>query len=403
MMIKNFYITIFIIGTTILMFAAFLVNQADPVQSNKDLIKFSHSLHNELVECADCHSAVSESISLKDRLLPNHDNCVSCHDVDDDKECATCHINENYEPLIQKQSDLIYNHKIHMIQGMSCIDCHKGLDKVEYSFESAEVNPSMEICAACHNEVKIASNACESCHFTTHDLLPQNHRNVDYTRSHKFLAWELDANCMMCHDNTTCQDCHVSTTGITEANVPNDFYSPYMPSNSIDGAKQQAILKVHGDFGYRYSHGIDAKGKTSECQSCHQVETFCASCHQSENRDFAMSGIVPTSHLSPEFKTFGVGSGGGDHAILARRDIEQCVSCHDVQGADPTCIVCHLDSDGIKGTNPKTHASNFMSDEEGDWHDNQGSICYNCHTSQSPSSEAGIGFCSYCHGTDGGN
>jgi len=50
---------------------------------------------------------------------------------------------------------------------MNCIDCHKGLNKVDYSFESTEVNASMEICAACHNEGQIASNACESCHIAT--------------------------------------------------------------------------------------------------------------------------------------------------------------------------------------------------------------------------------------------
>jgi hypothetical protein len=397
-MIKNFYITIVTISVAFLLFAAFLTRQSSQGKSNKELIKFSHSLHFELVECADCHSGVAESISLNDRLLPNHDNCSDCHDVDDDRQCATCHINDNYEPLIQKKSDLIYNHKIHKLLDMNCTDCHKGLDKVDYSFMSAELNPPMEICAACHNEVKIASNSCQSCHISTHYLLPQNHRNVDFTRSHKFLAWELDANCMMCHNNTTCQDCHVATTGITEMNLPDDFYSPYYPSNSIDGAKQQAILKVHGDFGYRFSHGIDAKGKTFECQSCHQIETFCANCHQAENRDFAMGGIIPSSHLSPTFKTIGVGTGGGDHARLARRDIERCISCHDVQGADPTCIFCHLDSDGIKGTNPKTHASDFMRNEKGDWHDTQGSVCYNCHTSATPMSQKTSGFCHYCHG-----
>jgi hypothetical protein len=397
-MIKNLYITTIAIAAAVLLFAAFLNQSSEPMQSNKELIKFSHSLHSEQVECADCHSTVSESTSLTDRLLPNHDNCVDCHDVDDENECKTCHLNENYEPLIQKKTEFIYNHKIHKLQGMNCIDCHKGLDKVDYSFESSEVIPSMEICAACHNEVKIVTNACESCHISTYNLLPQNHRNVDYTRSHKFQAWEVNANCMMCHDNNTCQDCHVATTGITEMNLPDDFYAPYYPSNSIDGAKQQAILKVHGDFGYRYSHGVDAKGKTNECQTCHQIETFCASCHQSENRDFALAGIVPSSHLMDNFKTFGVGSGGGEHATLARRDIEQCVSCHDVQGADPTCITCHLDSDGIKGTNPKTHATNFMSGVEGDWHENQGSICYNCHTSATPQSSQTSGFCNYCHG-----
>ncbi len=397
-MIKNFYISLFTISITLLLFVAFLGQQSDPLKTNKELIKFSHALHNELVECADCHNSVSESISLNDRLLPDHDNCVDCHEVDNDQECSTCHIDDNYEPLIQKKSELIYNHKIHAVQGMQCIECHKGLDKVEYSFESAEVNPPMELCSACHSEVKVASNSCESCHISTNYLQPQNHKSVDFTRSHKFLAWEMDANCMMCHDNTTCQDCHVATTSITEMNLPDDFYAPYYPSNSVDGAKQQAILKVHGDFGYRFSHGIDAKGKTNECQSCHQIETFCAGCHQSENRDFALGGIVPSSHLSPTFKTLGVGTGGGDHARLARRDIERCVSCHDVQGADPTCIVCHLDSDGIKGTNPKTHITNYLKDERGDWHDTQGSVCYNCHTSATPMSQQTSGFCNYCHG-----
>lgn len=398
-MIKNFYIIVFLVATSILLFAAFLSHDYNPLQSNSELIKFSHSMHNELVECSDCHTSVAESTSLTDRLLPNHDSCVNCHEVDNENECSTCHVNENYEALIQKESELIYNHKIHALLEINCTDCHKGLDKVDYSFESSEVYPSMEICSACHNEVKIASNACESCHISTFNLLPQNHRSNDYVRSHKFLAWEANANCMMCHNNTTCQECHVATTGITETNLPNDFYPPYSPRNSIDGSGQQVILKVHGDFNYRYSHGIDAKGKTTECQTCHQIETFCSNCHQSENRDFALGGIVPSSHLMPNFKTIGVGTGGGEHATLARRDLEQCVSCHDVQGADPTCIYCHLDSDGIKGTNPKTHSAGFMKDVHGDWHDNQGSICYNCHTSQ-PSSPAGIGFCGYCHGAN---
>jgi hypothetical protein len=83
---------------------------------------------------------------------------------------------------------------------------------------------------------------------------------------------------------------------------------------------------------------------------------------------------------------------------MAHRDIESCISCHDVQGADPTCISCHLDNDGIKGTNAKTHPANFMMDEHGDWHDNEGSICFNCHTVILSTAQSGNGFCGYCHG-----
>lgn len=401
-MLKKFYTIIFLLGAALLLFAAFFSQQSESEQSNKDLIKFSHSKHSDLVECADCHKTVTESLNLYDRLLPNHESCSDCHNVDDAEECNTCHYDDNFEELIQKSPSLIYNHKIHSVIGMKCTDCHKGLDKVDYSFESPEVIPAMEICSGCHNEVKLESNACESCHISTFDLTPITHRNNDFMRGHKFLYWEVDADCMMCHNNNTCQECHVSTTSITEVNSYDDFYPPYAPTNTIDGAKEQIIVKVHNDLNYRYYHSIDAKSSSSNCQTCHQVETFCGNCHQAENRDFAMSGIVPTSHLSTSFTTLGVGTGGGDHATLAQRDIMQCVSCHDVQGADPTCSsMCHLDSDGIQGTDPKTHVSNYMSNEQGDWHSTQASVCYNCHTSQNPSSPAGIGFCGYCHGADG--
>jgi len=393
------YISFLATAGLFLAVSGFLSNNSDdPVKTNKDLINFSHSFHSELAECSDCHSAVATSTTLNDRLLPNHDNCSTCHEVDDENECKTCHANDTYEPLIQTKPDnMIFNHKKHIDQGLSCDNCHKGLDEVDYSFESAELFPLMEQCSGCHNEVKIASNACENCHITTYNLIPQNHKSGNYIKSHKFLAEEVDANCMMCHNNNTCQECHVATSVITETNAADNFYQPYMPSNSIDGANSQVITKVHKDINYRYYHGIDAKGRTTECQTCHQIETFCSECHQAQNSDFAISGIVPSSHLLPDFKTLGVGTGGGEHAILARRDIESCVSCHDVQGADPTCIQCHLDSDGIKGTNPKTHAINFMRDENGDWHDSQGSVCYNCHTSASPLSSKTDGFCNYCH------
>ena len=133
------------------------------------------------------------------------------------------------------------------------------------------------------------------------------------------------------------------------------------------------------------------------CQSIHKTG---ASCHQGENADYSLGGVEPTSHLKPNFVTIGVGSGGGIHATLARRDIETCAACHDVQGADPTCITCHLDSDGIKGTNPKTHPAGFMHDTYGDWHTSNASVCFTCHTSSSPSSPPGVGFCGYCHGSN---
>ncbi len=395
---SKFYIILVLLAAAFITFSAFSggTNSANSL-SNDELIKFSHSLHSGAVACEDCHTNVVTSTSMSDRLLPNHDNCQNCHEVDNSDECQTCHVNDNYEALVQTKAKVMFNHKMHVDQKLECTYCHKGLDKVDYSFQSADYLPSMEICSGCHNETKIASNACESCHQTTYNLTPVNHKTADFMRSHKYLAMEVNSNCMMCHNNQTCEDCHVSTTMITEDNSSDNFYQPYMPGHSmIDGSKQQVITRVH-DLNYRFSHGIDAKNKSIECQTCHQIETFCAECHQSDGGDFAMGGIVPASHLLPDFTTIGVGSGGGQHAVLAKREIESCVSCHDIQGGDPTCIVCHLDSDGIRGTNPKTHSASFMRDVEGDWHETKSSVCYNCHTSAITATQQSDGFCNYCH------
>jgi hypothetical protein len=95
----------------------------------------------------------------------------------------------------------------------------------------------------------------------------------------------------------------------------------------------------------------------------------------------------------------GVGSGGGLHAKLAKRDIETCAACHDAQGADPACILCHTDYDGIKGTNPRTHVPGFMAGNEGIWHNDPGATCYVCHTDANArvGGVKGQKFCGYCH------
>ncbi|RPI75693.1 MAG: cytochrome C [Ignavibacteriales bacterium] len=404
MKIVYLYFTVLIAAIAFLLLSAF--NITPPLsdnEGNSKIIKFSHSLHADLTDCATCHSAAATSTSLKDDLFPDHDNCVDCHDVENEDECSTCHYDNNYEPLMQNEVDLYFNHKYHIEdKGLECESCHKGISEVDYSMSALQPNPVMEDCYSCHNNITVASNTCESCHISTSNLIPQSHQTASFIKMHKFEARAFDANCVMCHDNISndCIECHEATNVITELNMPDNFYQPYSPLQFSDGPKKQKIARVH-ELNYRFFHGIDAKGKTTDCQTCHDVDTFCANCHQSEGGDFAMGGIQPITHFNNDFIIPGVGAGGGDHSTLAKRDIESCISCHDVQGADPTCTAfCHVDPDGIKGNNPKTHASNFMRDNYGDWHNDFGSLCYNCHTSQSPSSPAGMGFCGYCHGTD---
>jgi len=402
MKIKYYYAVLSLCLICFLTVAAINTGENDnPEKNNKDVIKFSHAVHKDITDCASCHTGVAESASLNTRLLPEKSVCATCHDVDDEKNCNQCHYENVNEPLIQKKSGMIFNHKSHLgDQKLTCETCHKGLDSVAYSFESPNVKPEMALCYTCHNGESIASNACESCHISTVNLIPEDHKQVSFLKSHKFHANSEKAQCQMCHDNSFCESCHASTTSVTENNTARNFYAPFSPHKFVDGTKQQNISRVH-DLNFQFTHGIDAKGKTSECQTCHQVETFCTECHTSVGKgDFAMEGVIPLTHKQSNFVTIGVGTGGGEHAILARRDIESCTSCHDTHGADPACILCHVDNDGIKGSNPKTHSSGFMhSQEDGDWHTDQGSVCYTCHTDANahPGGKKGIGFCGYCH------
>ena len=398
---KKIYAYSFVFLSALILIAgtAFTTQEKPAERTNKDIIKFSHSFHAEVTDCASCHTNVVESTSLSDKLLPTMDACAECHDVEDMDACGTCHYEEVFEPLLQNKSDIIFSHKFHAGEKeVECVECHKGFADVDYGFETTQPNPSMMQCSTCHNNQAVATSECSACHSVTDNLFPQDHRTATFFDNHKFSAMSANANCAMCHDNVFCEDCHVATTGIDGVNLSDDFYTPYSTHKYLNGAKEQVITRVH-DLNFRYMHGIEAKSKSMECQTCHQTETFCAECHSSASEDFAAEGIVPTSHLQQGFVMIGVGSGGGVHSKLARRDIESCASCHDVQGTDPNCILCHVDTDGIRGTNPKTHDINFMGDIEGSWHEDAGAVCYNCHTDANahPGGNQNIGFCAYCH------
>jgi hypothetical protein len=402
---SKYYILIIIVGILYLSLSAFSFD-TEVDSTNKGIIKFSHQFHiEEEAMCTDCHSKVENSTDLSESLKPTMETCGNCHDVKDENECSTCHYDNVKVPFPAKNTELIFSHKAHLDQeNVTCTKCHTGLNKVDYSFESPTVYPKMETCNQCHSEsgtAKPTNFACESCHISTADLMPDNHKIVNFDKMHKFSSMEADANCQMCHENNFCESCHVGTNLINETNGADNFYQPYSPHNYVDNTKQQQITRVH-DLNYQYTHGIDAKGKTSNCITCHQTETFCAECHNAAgNGDFAQEGFIPSTHTKSDFTTFGVGSGGGLHAELAKRDIERCAACHDTQGTDPTCIMCHTDNDGIKGTNPKTHVSGFMKSEKGSWHDDFGAVCYNCHTDAGALSQIpGQGFCGYCHGSN---
>lgn len=349
------------------------------------------------MQCKDCHANALTSVKATDNLNPLMANCESCHDIKDQKTCNLCHYQNTYKKLVPAGRNLIFPHKYHLADGKQCNDCHSGLDKVKYASESPGAYPPMESCMSCHDK-KTATNNCEACHTNLTLLTPKNHLNSNFLNEHKVSSESGNNNCMMCHSDNFCQACHTVSKYKGE-NTAKDFYAPYYTKESgvrTDRSALQKLTNVH-TLNYQYTHGLDANQRSFECKTCHDPVEFCSSCHQ--NGGNLQTGFIPKSHLQPRFTTFGVYSGGGLHSELAKRDIESCESCHNIQGGDPTCVKCHFDNDGIKGTHPRTHESGFLSDEKGIWHDTPGAVCYICHTDANakPTGRRGIGFCGYCH------
>lgn len=400
--IRRIYLPLIVLTAGLLTFTAFH-SQTDSkkcITSVKQVIKFNHALHKESVECTACHSGIQNSEALHEGLFPKKEDCSSCHDVNDDKNCTQCHYEDTFEPLQQKKYALIFSHKKHLSESAKCETCHAGIESDDGSNLATGYSPNMAVCSTCHNDYNGVTNACEACHTSLVNLVPQNHKAPHFERLHKFQAEAPSANCYMCHDNGSCEDCHNGTAGITENNTKTQFYHPYSGTGFASGTKIQKITRVH-DLNFRFSHGMAVKGKEKECSSCHQTETFCVECHGGNNEDYATAGVMPSSHRKAGFVTIGAGTGGGQHALLAKRDIERCIACHDTEGSDPACIRCHTDSDGIRGTDSRTHKKGYLSNmDDGDWHSSSASLCYNCHTDANarPNGIAGIGFCGYCHG-----
>ena len=168
-------------------------------------------------------------------------------------------------------------------------------------------------------------------------------------------------------------------TDLVKVTVPGrDLTSQRSPRlTAIDRGQGMVLTKVH-DLNFRFTHGIAAKGKAMECQTCHSSEKYCSTCHEAGG-NINQEAFKPAWHAVAGFTTLGVGSGGGEHARLARRDIGIMPGMSGTEGADPVCIIFipmqMEDKELIR-----THDPGFMSDNHGYWHTNPGANCYLCHT-----------------------
>jgi len=312
-------------------------------------VKFSHTAHvkERGIACEDCHTKAKGSKSASDRLLPDHEGCQGCHEEQISKNCVYCHLSaDSIAAIPHPDRALIFSHETHTTaQALKCETCHGGLDS---ALVAGDANmPPMAACTNCHGEKNVSRN-CESCHTNFTSLVPEDHRKGNFLKDHSMLArvGMMDVRCGMCHTETFCQDCH-SGTELHGFGFRSDLMTEPSAGTSVkDSPRQLKLQRVHG-LNYRFTHAIDAKSKQLDCKSCHEDERFCSNCHQAGG-NITQKKFKPESHSVAGFTTVGKGSGGGRHAELARRDIESCAACHDVQGADPTCMLCHKENGTVR-------------------------------------------------------
>ena len=315
--------------------------------ASKSTLIFSHPLHKieQEIECTVCHNNIAASTRAEERNLPPMETCGDCHDTEDDKLCGQCHRDPENPLAVELAAPTVtFNHERHSSAKIACATCH-GAQSVEPTI------PQKPVCMRCHDGVR-AESGCALCHQsrqTLADIHPSGWKHQHAEQAVLDPDW-----CAACHQREKfCIDCH--------------------RGDNLTG-------NIH-DLNFQFTHGLDAQGKESDCSRCHDRRAFCNDCHENQNRR-------PLAHSTITWRA--------EHGLAARKDIENCASCHEAD--DPTCARsgCHRDSDGIRGTDPRYHATDLGRFEiAGPWHDDDGYFCFTCHTS---THQPGVGFCGYCHG-----
>ena len=107
------------------------------------------------MDCRYCHSAVEKSWFSN---IPSSSTCMNCHNQvlkDDPRLALVRESAATGKPIpwvqIHRVPDFVYfNHSVHVNRGVSCVECHGQINKME---EVQHAQPlSMSFCLTCHRD-----------------------------------------------------------------------------------------------------------------------------------------------------------------------------------------------------------------------------------------------------------
>jgi len=316
-------------------------------------VVFDHRAHLDLgLTCAPCHGKTITSTRASDDLGVVAGSCDGCHETAHPwvpatqtstrqrraATCETCHLYDHLPSMGRSRRQrtsvsplLVFNHALHLRAGSSCESCHDHMRSPTGHDRLQSYLPSEASCLTCHDGAQ-ASNDCRSCHPTdrsgrlrlssgtvrgTPKLVPSSDHSwgmghdLNFVERHGAVASVEGARCAECHGEDECQSCHAGAT---------------------------RPLTIHRPDFVR-SHGIEARTRTSDCGTCHRLQSDCLSCHER----LGVGSGAGSPFAAPSAATFhGVGWAGAPgqpqaHAQAARLNISTCVSCHQ----EDSCLTCH--------------------------------------------------------------
>ncbi|HEY5961473.1 MAG TPA: cytochrome c3 family protein [Polyangiaceae bacterium] len=311
-------------------------------------IRAAHRVHAEQTQmaCVDCHVRAKTSQRAEDWLGPEAATCDRCHGIDhrslsalqlaSDVTCRRCHISEVTE---RPRAHLRHSHAQHARRNIGCAQCHARVERLPDALGSERL-PTKPLCVRCHagRSSRVDGQAradCTVCHeseggrmrtrFAGKLLMPSSttpsllHSN-DWLYRHGDVAGNDPSRCEGCHAVRECQGCHDGR--LRPRNIhPGDWLS---------------------------AHAIASKQDGTACGSCHRQQSFCLRCH--ERLGLSASGapgnMAARGALHPPAAIWTSGPVGPQHhATQARRNLTECVSCHQ----ERDCVRCHQSGVSSRG------------------------------------------------------
>jgi hypothetical protein len=323
-----------------------------------DEIKFSHARHGRAkVECLACHESIYDAQTLTGSFLPPEAKCLECHKKEKaSNNCQFCHTDVKLaQHWPTRKPNLKFGHQKHIeLVKEDCSKCHFQLKEPGLDVRISGGHPACQQCHTPHGE-QFQQTKCDSCHqdLKRYGLKPVTElsHQGDFLRNHALPARAAGQSCASCHEQNFCLDCHAKT-----AMAPLNVILPDRPDRDF----------IHrNDFFSR--HPIEAAADPASCKQCHANKT-CEQCHAANN-----VGAAAANPRNPHPPGWALPGSGQFHGDAARRDINNCASCHD-QGAQSNCVTCHK----VGGIGGDPHPPSFGRKHSlSEAHSN--SMCLICH------------------------